>query len=248
VVLALLLQPIATAAIVHIVMREYLDKPATMGGALSFAMTRFPALLGTSILVGLVVIVGMVLCCLPGIYFLVTYAMVAQVVVLEKLSGSDAMNRSQKLISNYWWRVFGVLLITGAANQVTQVVLALGLEAVLPTHKIIPAGRNEMFPRQELIPLNHVIVTTIQQLANILFATYTAVCTTLVYFDLRIRKEGFDLELAAESGDYSRHRRDDRDEYDDRDRDRGDYDDRDRDEDDRRGRRRDRDDRDEPRW
>jgi hypothetical protein len=27
--------------------------------------------------------------------------------------------------------------------------------------------------------------------------TYSAVCFTLMYFDLRIRKEGFDLELAA---------------------------------------------------
>ena len=32
---------------------------------------------------------------------------------------------------------------------------------------------------------------------SILFATYSAICTTLIYFDLRARKEGYDLELAA---------------------------------------------------
>jgi hypothetical protein len=35
-------------------------------------------------------------------------------------------------------------------------------------------------------------------LVNILFTTYLAVCTTLLYLDLRIRKEGLDLEMAAE--------------------------------------------------
>jgi hypothetical protein len=33
---------------------------------------------------------------------------------------------------------------------------------------------------------------------QIFFQTYTGVCTTLLYFDLRNRKESFDLELEAE--------------------------------------------------
>jgi hypothetical protein len=34
-------------------------------------------------------------------------------------------------------------------------------------------------------------------LLNFLVQTYGAICFTLLYFDLRIRKEGYDLELAA---------------------------------------------------
>jgi len=33
---------------------------------------------------------------------------------------------------------------------------------------------------------------------NVLVGTYASICITLLYFDLRIRKEGFDLELAAQ--------------------------------------------------
>ncbi len=34
-------------------------------------------------------------------------------------------------------------------------------------------------------------------LVQYLVAAYSAICWTLFYFDLRIRKEGYDLELAA---------------------------------------------------
>jgi hypothetical protein len=46
-------------------------------------------------------------------------------------------------------------------------------------------------------PVNHIVLTLGGQVVNILFATYVAVCTTLLYLDLRIRKEGYDLEMAA---------------------------------------------------
>jgi hypothetical protein len=37
----------------------------------------------------------------------------------------------------------------------------------------------------------------VTSLISILFSAYQAVCLTLLYFDLRIRKEGYDLEVAA---------------------------------------------------
>src|SRR5262249_46339786 len=97
-----------------------------------------------------------------------------------------------------------------------------GLGTVLPPQEVIPV---ENGLRVKVNPLNHIIITLISELAAILFATYLAVCTTLLYFDLRIRKEGFDLELAAgvapeherDSEDDGR-RDDERDYYEDRDR------------------------------
>ena len=225
--IALILQPVATAAILHIVMEEYAGRRASMGAALSFALSRFAPLLVASFLVGLLVGVGFLLCCLPGIYFYITYAFVGQVVVLERLGVGEAFQRSQRLVTNHWWRVFGVLILIGIANLVVQTVLGLGLGAVLPPQEMIPTDNGF---RVKFNPVNHVIDTLVTQLVAILFTTYIAVCTTLLYLDLRIRKEGFDLELAAGGGP-ERDRYDDEyddDDYDDRDRDRDrDYDDRD---------------------
>jgi hypothetical protein len=100
------------------------------------------------------------------------------------------------------------------AAAILSYCIDLGLEKVIPVHESIPAASGT---RSVLKPWNYAIVVTVIALVDILFYTYFAVCATLVYLDLRIRKEGFDLELAIQSQEEvsSTHR--DRDEDDDRD-------------------------------
>jgi len=208
VVISLILQPIATAAILHIVMHEYHGKQATVGEAFAFALTRFLGLIGTSLLVLLVLIVAFICFCLPCIYFAVIYSIVAQVVVLEKLSGTQAMSRCQQLIAGYWGRVFGILFLTGLANAIINFALGLGLESVMPSQNIIPAANGVRF---EVNATNHIIKTLVTQLVQILFATFISICTTLLYLDLRIRKEGYDIEMATNAGgdEHNEYRRED---------------------------------------
>ncbi|HEX4607200.1 MAG TPA: hypothetical protein VH092_03260 [Urbifossiella sp.] len=235
--LTLILLPIGSAAILHIIMEEYAGNRIGIGQALSYALTRFLPLLGASIVVGLMVWVGVFLCCIPGIYLYVTYAFISQIVVLERKGLGDALSRCSTLVDGHRWRVFGVLFLVGLASAIVQFAIGAALGFVLPSQEVIPAANG---PQVQINPLNHIVDTIIAQLVSILFNTYIAVCGTLLYLDLRIRKEGFDLELAAGG------RGDDRDNYDDDDDDRTDrrrrrdrYDDDDYDDDnDDRGRRR----------
>lgn len=225
VLLALVLQPIGTAAVLHIVMEEYAGRPASMGQALSFALSRFGTLFAVSLLYGLLVGVGFLLCCVPGMIWLAMYCFVGQVVVVERLGVGGAFERSAQLTRGYRWRVFGVLFLMGLANGILQNIVQTGLNAALPAQEIVPAANGV---RLQVNPVNHFIDTAVTQGVNILLTTYIAVCTTLLYLDLRIRKEGFDLELAAQLGeepDTDRPRRRRRDEYDDED-DEDEYDDR----------------------
>jgi hypothetical protein len=41
--------------------------------------------------------------------------------------------------------------------------------------------------------------TAIQQVLNLLVAPFSSIAWILLYYDLRIRKEGFDLEVLAKS-------------------------------------------------
>jgi hypothetical protein len=45
---------------------------------------------------------------------------------------------------------------------------------------------------------NYALITSLETLVQIFFQAYIAICTTLLYFDLRNRKETFDLELEAD--------------------------------------------------
>ncbi|HEY3788220.1 MAG TPA: hypothetical protein VGL71_05155 [Urbifossiella sp.] len=207
-------------------MEEYLGNKVSIGDALSFSLSRFFPLIGASIIVFLIIFVGTLLCCIPGIYFAITYAFVSQIVVLERMGPGRSLERSSKLINGHRWRVFGVLILVGIASSIIQTIIKTLLEVVLPPTEIIPA---ENGPRMNFNAFNFIVDTLLTQLVSILFSTYMAVCTTLLYLDLRIRKEGFDLELAGlEDGDDERPRRRRDDDYEDDDR----YDD--EDEDDRR--------------
>jgi hypothetical protein len=187
-----LLQPLVTAATLYVISKEFIDEPIGMWPALGFAMRRSVAIIGTSILAGLITAIGS-FCVIPGILFTIWYALATQVVVIEGWTGTKALTRSQEVSSGYRWRLAGILLLI--------VLLGLGvlgaywgLQALLPPLETVPTEFGEMeVPNDRNVIINEVA----NNLLDILVEAYGTVCLTLFYFDLRIRKEGFDLELAA---------------------------------------------------
>jgi hypothetical protein len=192
-ILILILSQISNAAILHIIAQEFIDQRVGIGSAFRFAFHRFGRLLLASILQGLTIGLGFILCIAPGIIFWVWYMFVAQVVVVEGFKGEKAMSRSKELTAGYRGRVFGILLLCIAIGVILQMAVGL-LQRFLPTQELVRTTSGFV----SLINYrNYAVNVILGQLVNILVQTYIAVCITLLYFDLRIRKEGFDLELAA---------------------------------------------------
>jgi hypothetical protein len=205
-VLTLILQPIGTAAILHVISQEFVNKRVGFGRALGFAFGRFGSLIWASILVGFMVLIGLILCVIPGIMFMVWYIFVAQVVVVEGLRGGRALQRSKDLTSGYRWRVFGLVILFVVINVLLQSAAGL-MESVLPSYDTVPVEAPPGLDLGDGVNLGHRAVLNyphyavnhiVKELVDILVQTFGAVCFTLFYFDLRIRKEGFDLELAAQ--------------------------------------------------
>lgn len=198
-ILTIILQPIGTAAILHIIAQDFVDKRVSLGDALNFGLRRFGSLFVTSLLVGLVLVVGFILLIVPGIIFYVWYAFFAQVVVVEGLSGTAAMERSKALTEGYRWRIFGVIILVGIIGAVIGFAVGL-LNFVIPSYEQLVVPKTGPFDSGiRLVPIypNFYINTLLGILVQILVATYQTICITLLYFDLRNRKEGFDLEMAA---------------------------------------------------
>jgi hypothetical protein len=203
--LALILQPIGTAATLHVVEQEFVGRRVGIGEALSFAMGRFWALVGTSILVGLSIFAGIILCVVPGIIFAIWFAFASQAVVVEHLSGAGAMSRSKDLTEGYRGRVFGVILLLGILVGLASLAASL-MNNILPGVEYVKrTGGARDNPFDPGIPVivnytNYAINTAVAFLVQIFGGTFLAIATTLLYFDLRIRKEGYDLEVAASRG------------------------------------------------
>lgn len=191
--LTAILGVIGSAAILHVIACEYLDQPVSLGGAFKFALDRFLPLLGTSILAGLGIVLGFLLCVIPGVYFAIVWAFAAQVVVMENVSGSAALGRSKSLVQGYFWWVFGVLLVVGLLVLIPAGVINGGLAVALPFQEI-QANPNQPFAAPRVVNFsNFAINTVVSTMLGGIFQAFEAVCATLLYFDLRNRKEAFDV-------------------------------------------------------
>ncbi|HVF74137.1 MAG TPA: hypothetical protein VM938_03745 [Acidimicrobiales bacterium] len=174
---------LATGAAFRIVSATYLGEDVDWPESLRFARKRLWALIWLSILMGFVIVIGFLFCIVPGIYLWAAFSVAIPVLFVENVRGTRALKRSRSLTKGRWWPVaavvfLGFLLGVIVSGMLTGVVeLALGA-----TDSDIVA----------------VVVGAIgATLAGAVVTPFTAAVATVLYFDLRVRKEGFDVELLA---------------------------------------------------
>lgn len=83
-------------------------------------------LVGASVVYGLGVFFGSLLLLVPGLYLATVWIATAPVIVIEERGVFDALGRSRHLVAGNGWRVFGLMLATGAI-AVIPVLLVGGL-------------------------------------------------------------------------------------------------------------------------
>ncbi|MFL6077685.1 MAG: hypothetical protein ACJ73S_30340 [Mycobacteriales bacterium] len=90
--------------------RQAAGEPAPVGRALRFGLARLGGVVGWSIVFGLLTLVGLVLCVLPGLYVLVTVtATLYGVVVFER--GRGLPRRAFRLVNQRFWATVGRLVL-----------------------------------------------------------------------------------------------------------------------------------------
>lgn len=187
------LQPIVGAATVYVVARAFTDEPGGVGGAFAFALRRFFPLLAASLLFGMVFMAGSALCCVPGILFAIWFIFVGQVVAVERRRPLAALGRSMELTEGYRWRILGLVVLFAVGYWLLG-ALANAFAVIWPQFEPVPSDRGVDIVVNYR---NYYMALVVRTLSNILLQTFAAVCLTLLYLDLRIRKEGLDLELAT---------------------------------------------------
>lgn len=192
--------PIGSAAMLRIIVQEYLDGQVSLGEAFVFALSRFLPLFLTSLLMGFLIFLGMLACCIPGIYLAVIWSLMSQVVVVEYLSGMEALNRSKDLVAGHFGQVFGMLLLLGLILFGATIILQFALAAALPFQEVVLMARppgaapNPFLVQPRIVSYrNFALVHIISTVVMTAIQAYLPVCTTLLYFSLRGRKEGYDM-------------------------------------------------------
>jgi hypothetical protein len=170
---------------------------AVATGAGAVALVAFFLLIGLAALdpsggavVGIVVI-GVPAAIGMALLYQIGMGVAAPMIVLERGGVFASIRRTFRLLrGRFWWTVliaFVAGLLIGIASQIVQFV---GQFAIIAVSAIAPQNVGL------LIVVAVVIVALSVIISSILTYSYLGSTFTLVYVDLRIRHEGFDVDLA----------------------------------------------------
>ena len=177
-------QTIAAGAITHVVASDYLGSDVETKGAIRVGLARWGALLVSGLLLVLGVIGGLILCLIPGLFLAVAWTVNTPALIVERIGPAQALGRSLALVKPRWWPTFGFVillsLMTGIASAMMSV--PVGLIWSEGSANVVAAGVVDILTRLVITP-------------------FTAAATVLLYFDLRVRHEGFDVQILAQSLD-----------------------------------------------
>lgn len=97
---------------------------------LNTSLKDFWRILGISIVYTLIISVAFVIFIIPGIYLFVSTSLLYVILIHERLAFGDAMSRSMKLVREYWWPTFGMLLLAWLIVYVIQFLFQIPMMAV----------------------------------------------------------------------------------------------------------------------
>lgn len=97
---------------------------------------HFFPVLGTSIVTGLIIIVGLALCFIPGIYLGVSLSLIYMALIFERKGFGNAFSRSFQLTGKKWWLTFGLVIVTYLMIYIISMIFSipgmlLGLKPLL---------------------------------------------------------------------------------------------------------------------
>jgi hypothetical protein len=133
-------------------------------------------------------IFALVIAFVPTIYLSARWIVATPVLLAENLGAMDALRRSWQLTQKQKWRVVGYLILLGL---ITFVVISLPiglLQQILLVALPTAAG----------LGLSTAISTALSSVFTVVWTPFYICAVVLLYYDLRVRAEGYDLDLRVQ--------------------------------------------------
>ena len=203
IVIAVVILSAQSAALVAAMAARYLGRDLELGQAMRQGLRAAPRLIGAGLLLFLLLIVfwavlvvvavvanQVIVAILVGlvafvgtIYIIASTLVMPVVATLEGAGPVAALRRSWDLSSGNRWRILGLQALLGILNLVISTLLSALFIGTLISDQ---ATRTVL---QQIVNL----------VANVAWAPVQWGTFAVLYYDLRVRREAFDLQLAAEA-------------------------------------------------
>jgi hypothetical protein len=224
----LIVQTLITGALANVISRSYLGKPISILIAYSFGLRRYISLILSALIILLIgagvvlvfagclfamlVVIGLalrgsnaavtgpllgmlaligfiVLFLLATMFFFIRFILATQVIVLEGQGPIAGLGRSWQLVGSSFWRVLGVFI-----SVLVLFLLISFIPSLLMTFGLDLISNNSM----DDVLRNRALGSFAAQIGLIVGLPLLFSIYTLLYYDLRVRKEGYDIEVMAQ--------------------------------------------------
>ena len=144
-------------------------------------VTRYfwKALIAT-IIVGIVVLVGIIFCVIPGIYLGVALFIVFPIMIFEEKNFGTSFSRSMKLINTNWWLTFGILIVTGIIIYVLAIFISIP-SIILGFKSLFANLKQNQMPVLDF-SVGFYIINSITSLISQLLMVIPLVLSAFIYF------------------------------------------------------------------
>lgn len=188
--LAMATQVFATGACTHAALATYLAEPGTPAPGWREAGARFGAVLGLTLIMTVPVAAGMFFCYLAGIALMALWSCAIPALIAEDLGPMAALRRSQALVKARFWPTTGS--IAGAYLLFETVLMGVvGVLAIVLLLVLTPSSPAGVVA----------VLAVIWYVATLLTTPFVAAVSTVVYVDLRVRREGLDVQYLIQAMD-----------------------------------------------
>jgi len=169
--LMLVLSMLSYAIVVQATFQDMRCRPVRLTESLNVALSRFLPLIGLAFVGGFLMVLGLILLIIPGLILNTMWFVWVPACVVERLGPWTSLRRSRELTKGSRWKLFALTLLLLVANLGSS-LLASWLAAL--------AG-----PIVGLVG---------QMLWTGISGAFSAIVMTVTYYDLRVIKEGVDIE------------------------------------------------------
>jgi hypothetical protein len=169
----------ATALIIELLSKKYLRKPQTMEDYFKSILPFIFPIIWLSILQALAIGAGFMALIIPGIIIYTGLSLSSQILIIERSNAVEAMKRSWELSRGNRLQIFGFLFVMYMVGVVADYIL----------NSIFFSGIS--LANMQGSFMTYSIASTV---LSSLITPLTVCILILIYFNLRIKKEGFGLE------------------------------------------------------
>lgn len=188
---------LANVVLVVFISHVYLGKTISFGDSYLQGAKRYWSVFGANFIMGLAIFVPLlILAFVPcigliggvilAVFLSTKWSLAMPAIIVENVGASDGLRRSWNLTEAFFWRVLGTSF---AANLLTLLI------TMLPTYFAV-----YLFSLTDISQdIIQIINLLIEQVALLIALPFSQAVIVLIYYDLRVRKEGFDLQVLAEA-------------------------------------------------